>query len=93
MILWTADLVTPGLVLILVAGLVGALMQLMKGRRWMRPANVMTLSVIAASALAVWGGDDLVSRQFGYVLVALAGLIALFVLGIASIIAERRGSE
>jgi hypothetical protein len=84
------DLVTPGLVLILVAGLVGAAMQLIKGQRWIRPAYLMTLSMIAATALAVWGDDDLVSRQFGYILVAAAGLIALFVVGIGSMIAVRR---
>ncbi len=88
-----ADLVLPGLVLILVIALIGAVVQALKGRRWIRPAYICTCSIIAATALSVWGGDDLVSRQFSFVLLALVGLLGLFITGIGSIIAMRRSAD
>lgn len=88
-----SDLVFPGLVLILIIALIGAVMQAVKGRRWIQPAYICTVSIIGATALAVAGGDDLVSRQFSYVLVVLAGLLGLFITGIGSIIAIRRSTD
>ena len=83
-------LLGPGLLLLGPVTLIMAALVLMRGRRFILPAYITTLSLTAGCGLAAWGTHDLVNRQFSLVLVVLAGLVALFIVAVASMIAARR---
>ncbi len=83
-------LLGPGLLLLGPVTLIMAALVLMRGRRFILPATITTLSLIAGCGLAAWGTQDLVNRQFALVLVVLAGLVALLIVAVASMIAARR---
>jgi hypothetical protein len=83
-------LITPALALILVLGFVMGVAVIARGVRFIRPAFIVTGSMIGAGALAALGTDDLVNRQFYLVVVVFAALVALAMVTISSMIAMRR---
>jgi hypothetical protein len=85
------SLFTPALGLILVLGLVMGVAVIVRGPRFIRPAYIVTGSMIGVGALAAWGTEDLVNSQFYLVILVFASVVALAVVSIASMIAIRRG--
>ena len=87
------DLIGPGIILLLAIALVMAVLVVRRGLAMIRPAYVSVLSIAAGCALAAWGTHDLVNRQFGLIMVMMAAMLALFLVGIATIIARRRAAK